>query len=120
MLVGNSDKHVDKLYVHFERGRGISIASLLGGTSILLSPQGRTWHQQHHGKQGALHVGMAGHLDASGPAEVPWRGRISAGKGSPSAHTAPSSKNSFFQMGTIFLRVSITHRQASNAGPRCA
>src|ERR1700733_10722357 len=37
------------------------------------------------------------------------------GKGSPSAQTAPSSKCSFFQMGTVFLSVSISQRQASNA-----
>ena len=34
---------------------------------------------------------------------------------SPSAHTAPSSKYSFFQMGTVRLSVSMPNRQASNA-----
>src|SRR5690242_11269118 len=38
---------------------------------------------------------------------------ISSGKGSPAAQTAPSTKYSFFQMGTVFLRVSISQRQAS-------
>src|ERR1700682_2592332 len=42
------------------------------------------------------------------------------GKGSPSAQTAPSSKCSFFQMGTVFLSVSISQRQASNAWALCA
>src|SRR5579864_4211221 len=45
---------------------------------------------------------------------------ISAGNGSPSAHTAPSSKYSFFQMGTVRLRVSMSQRQASKAAARCA
>src|ERR1700752_1951112 len=43
-----------------------------------------------------------------------------AGNGSPSAHTAPSTKVSFFQMGTVFLSVSISQRHASNACARCA
>ena len=42
------------------------------------------------------------------------------GNGSPSAHTAPSSKYSFFQIGTVFFRVSMIQRHASNAAPRCA
>src|SRR5574340_793049 len=42
--------------------------------------------------------------------------RISSGKGSPSAHTAPSSKYSFFHMGTVFFKVSMIQRQASKAG----
>src|ERR1051326_6152947 len=41
------------------------------------------------------------------------------GKGSPSAQTAPSSKCSFFQIGTVFLTLSISQRQASNAAARC-
>src|SRR5579864_1033148 len=45
---------------------------------------------------------------------------IFSGKGSPSAQTAPSSKCSFFQMGTVFFRVSISQRQVSKAAPRCA
>ena len=45
---------------------------------------------------------------------------LCSGNGSPSAHTAPSSKCSFFQMGTVRLRVSINQRQASNAAARCA
>src|ERR1022692_294275 len=49
----------------------------------------------------------------------PARG-ISGGNGSPSAHTAPSSKNSFFQTGTCFFSVSINQRQASNAAARWA
>src|SRR6185312_15867246 len=36
---------------------------------------------------------------------------ISSGKGSPSAHTAPFSKYSFFQIGTVFFSVSISQRQ---------
>ena len=43
---------------------------------------------------------------------------ISGGKGSPSAHTAPSSKNSFFQTGTRFFNVSISQRVASKAAER--
>src|SRR6267378_5522946 len=42
-----------------------------------------------------------------------------AGGSSPSAQTAPSSKYSFFQMGTVRLRVSIAKRQASKAAARC-
>ena len=49
-----------------------------------------------------------------------WRRGISGGKGSPSAHTAPSSKYSFFQIGTLHLSVSISQRQASKAAARCA
>src|ERR1700751_2838165 len=45
---------------------------------------------------------------------------ISVGKGSPSAQTTPSSKCSFFQMGTVFLSVSMSQRQASKAAERCA
>ena len=48
---------------------------------------------------------------------VPGR---SSGKGSPSAQAAPSTNCSFFQMGTVFLRVSMTQRQASKAAPRWA
>src|SRR5208337_1196750 len=44
--------------------------------------------------------------------------RRSAGKGSPSAQTAPPSKYSFFQMGTVRLRVSMSQRHASNAAAR--
>ena len=39
---------------------------------------------------------------------------------SPSAQTAPSSKYSFFQMGTVRLSVSMPNRQASKAARRCA
>src|SRR6202012_4922236 len=42
------------------------------------------------------------------------------GNGSPSAHPAPSSKVSFFQIGTVFLSVSISQRLASKACARCA
>src|SRR5580704_2776207 len=45
---------------------------------------------------------------------------ISVGNGSPSAHIAPSSKCSFFQIGTVVFSVSMSHRQASNAAARCA
>src|SRR5580692_12237329 len=73
---------------------------------------------------GACRQEHAVHLDAgygSGlPRDQEFARGISAGKGSPSAHTAPSSKYSFFQIGTVFLRVSMIHRQASNATPRCA
>ena len=37
---------------------------------------------------------------------------------SPSAQTEPSVKNSFFQIGTVLLSVSIAKRQASNAAAR--
>ena len=43
-----------------------------------------------------------------------------SGNGSPAAHTAPSTKVSFFQMGTVFLSVSISQRQASKACARWA
>ena len=43
-----------------------------------------------------------------------------AGNGSPAAQTAPSTKVSFFQMGTVFFSVSISQRQASKACARCA
>ena len=38
-----------------------------------------------------------------------------AGGSSPSAQTAPSSKYSFFQMGTVRLSVSMAKRHASKA-----
>src|SRR4029077_20247984 len=60
------------------------------------------------------------HLDVGCTPAVPAGRTISSGKGSPSAHTAPSSKCSFFQMGTVFFRVSMIQRQASKAGPRWA
>src|SRR5207253_578029 len=60
------------------------------------------------------------HLDAGRADGVPSARGISAGKGSPSAQTAPSSKYSFFQMGTVRLRASISQRQASKATPRWA
>ena len=41
------------------------------------------------------------------------REKDQGGNGSPSAQVAPSSKNSFFQTGTVFLRVSMIQRQAS-------
>ena len=53
-------------------------------------------------------------MQAASPAVPPGR-RISSGNGSPSAHTAPSSKYSFFQIGTVFFSVSMIQRQASNA-----
>ena len=43
-----------------------------------------------------------------------------SGNGSPGAHTAPSTKVSRFQMGTDFLTVSMSQRQASKAAERCA
>src|SRR6202012_2049101 len=39
---------------------------------------------------------------------------------SPSAQTSPSSKCSFFQMGTVFLRVSMSQREAAYACARWA
>ena len=60
------------------------------------------------------------HLDADFSVEMPSARGISAGNGSPSAQTAPSSKYSFFQMGTVLFSVSITQRQASKAAARCA
>src|SRR5581483_6615516 len=63
------------------------------------------------------------HLDARHASGLPHQDcafGISAGNGSPSAQTAPSSKNSFFQMGTVRLSVSINHRHASKAAARCA
>src|SRR5581483_3376328 len=64
---------------------------------------------------GSTKIMETSHLDAAG---MPAPARdTSAGNGSPSAHTAPSSKCSFFQMGTVFFKVSISQRQASNAGP---
>ena len=55
------------------------------------------------------------YFDALSPA----RG-TSGGNGSPSAHTTPSSKYSFFQMGTVVFRVSMSQRHASNEAARCA
>src|SRR5579863_2366782 len=79
----------------------------------------------------------AGYLDAGpaaglpGPREFPARSAgefaresaacaraISSGNGSPSAQIAPSTKCSFFQMGTVRFRVSMIQRQASNAAAR--
>src|SRR5262249_50295584 len=59
--------------------------------------------------------GEAFHVDAGLLEWVPSAVGMSAGKGSPSAQTAPSSKYSFFQMGTVRLRVSMSQRQASKA-----
>src|SRR5580704_9104455 len=55
------------------------------------------------------------YFDATPPASG-----TSGGKGSPSAHTAPSSKYSFFQIGTVFFSVSINQRHASKAAERWA
>src|SRR5580693_3426789 len=60
------------------------------------------------------------HLDAGLLEWLPSTLGIPDGNGSPSAQTAPSSKYSFFQIGTVFLKVSIIQRQASNATPRWA
>src|SRR5579863_1076479 len=69
-------------------------------------------------------VTHAVHLDAGSVAGLPsseeFARGISVGNGSPSAQTAPSSKCSFFQMGTVRLSVSISQRQASNAAARWA
>src|ERR1700690_2081683 len=63
---------------------------------------------------------QSSHLDADLPEWLPSALGTSAGKGSPSAQTAPSSKYSFFQMGTVRLSVSMSQRQASKAAARCA
>src|SRR5262249_60277033 len=73
---------------------------------------------------GGGECGCTVRVDAGGTSGLPraqvFARGISAGNGSPSVQTAPSSKYSFFQMGTVRLSVSMIHRQASNAGPRWA
>src|SRR2546430_7358951 len=59
-------------------------------------------------------------LDAGWVEEIPSARGISTGKGSPSAQTTPSSKYSFFQMGTVRLSVSMSQRHASKAAARWA
>src|SRR5439155_25958332 len=58
------------------------------------------------------------HFD--GTLSCPAAVRSCSGNGSPSAQTAPSTKYSFFQIGTVFFRVSMSQRQASKAAARCA
>ena len=120
MIVGHGDKDVHQLHIHFQGGCRVLLWGVLSGSTALLrgGAQAKNRHYQH--EKDTLHGGVIGHLDAPGSTAVPCPERISAGKGSPSAHTAPSSKYSFFQMGTVFFSVSITQRHASNAGPRCA
>src|SRR6185437_14873978 len=75
--------------------------------------------KQQNQNRCSFHLGLL-RLDAAATLEISWPPRISSGKDSPSAQTAPSSKYSFFQMGTVFLSVSINQRLASNAAARCA
>src|ERR1700692_2801894 len=124
MSIGYRYVDVDQLYIYLERGFRLS----LGGS--LLRARHRAGQQQYNQRcefshsTRAVYVGsrqlQPAHLDASSPAGLPWARRISSGKGSPSAHTAPSSKYSFFQIGTVRLSVSISQRQASNAAARCS
>src|SRR5436189_154157 len=59
-------------------------------------------------------------IDSNNDVQRHLRFAIEDGNGSPSAQTAPSSKCSFFQIGTVRFKVSISQRQASKAAARCA
>src|SRR6266700_3428784 len=107
VLVSNGDKNIHQFDVNFNGCVGLLRESTHDGG-------------QNQAQGGEVSHGENVHLDARPPKGVPWARGISAGKGSPSAQTAPSSKYSFFQMGTVRLRVSISQRQASKAAPRCA
>src|SRR5205823_5210662 len=111
VLVRHRDEHVHQLYINFESG--------VRFLRITRQANGGTGEQQQTSNTSLSHR-EAGHLDARLIAGVPWARGISAGNGSPSAQTTPSSKYSFFQIGTVRLRVSISQRQASKAAARCA
>ena len=107
-LVGHVDEDVDQLGLDVEGGRPGR-----GGWSTERTESSRKQTQRAIGRilraakptvRRILRTGQ-GHL------RPPRQGL--RGNGSPSAHTAPSTKVSFFQMGTVFLRVSMSQRQAS-------
>src|SRR5712691_10878310 len=107
MVVHHRDKHVHQLHIY------------VNGAIGNLGEAGEGGREDQTNGSGVSHR-KACHLDAGPPKGVPCARGISAGNGSPSAHTAPSSKYSFFQMGTVRLRLSISQRQASNAAARWA
>src|SRR5215475_8655091 len=104
MLICDCDEHIDQPNVYLK--------------SVLLRGAQECRGQQEEQGGGTCHR-PSHHLDAGCRAGLPCGRGISAGKGSPSAHTAPSTKYSFFQMGTVFFSVSISQREASKAAARC-
>src|SRR5262249_48940998 len=104
MIVRHGDKDIHEPDVDADGGVILGIGSQAGC-------------KEERTDGGWFHQRLSG-LDAGRAAEIPSARGISAGKGSPSTQTAPSSKYSFFQIGTVRFRVSINQRQASNAGPR--
>src|SRR6266567_2710022 len=124
-LVRDRHEHIDQFHVHLDR----VVVFRRSGFRHRLHPWGlrnapgtlgmahgdrqQCYEQNFHRWTIHLDAGVCGLVTEAGDV-------ISAGKGSPSAHTAPSSKCSFFQMGTVFLSVSMSQRHASKAAARCA
>src|SRR5262249_48182550 len=104
-LIGDRDKHVDETNVDFE--------------SVFLREAEESCGQEEDQGGGTCHR-PSHHLNAGCLGGLPGGRGISAGNGSPSAKTAPPTKYSFSEMETVFFRVSISQRQASKAGARCA
>src|SRR5947209_2476634 len=102
-------------------GNTVTTDAVLGNDAGSQHPQKKQQSREPCQQRSRIHesAGSLGHLDAGEGPKFPGL-RISSGKGSPSAHTAPSAKYSFFQIGTVLLRVSMIQRQASKAAPRCA
>src|SRR5215469_3453320 len=128
VIVGDRDEHVDQLDFDFNRvvvasiwtwrirslSSGVSRPWWLGDSGGLSLAQGGGYEQR---REQEFHV-EAIQLDAG---VFEWLPTLtSSGNGSPSAQTAPSSKYSFFQIGTVRFSVSISQRQASNAAARWA
>src|SRR5436305_1157871 len=101
LRIGDRDKHIHQLHIDFKGSFGV----LLGA---------------HRGEQNQWDDYGAQESHFASPMLGSALVRSSSGNGSPSAHTTPSVKCSFFQIGTVRLRVSIAKRQASKAAPRCA
>src|SRR5215469_2688635 len=101
LLVRDRHKHVHQLYIDLE-GRFWCLLSTQRGDQ---SQGGNCRGQPSHWSPPVIESAFA---------------RSSSGNGSPSAHTAPSVKCSFFQIGTIRLSVSMVNRQASKAAARWA
>src|SRR5258705_920964 len=97
------DVHQANVYLHGTGGFLLRGDTASGKRKKQKEQGGRVIHLQSH------------HLDAACPVGLPWARGISSGNGSPSAQTAPSTKYSFFQMGTLRFNVSISHRLASQA-----
>src|SRR5882724_10287144 len=117
-LIHHRGEDADQLDVGLEGGGRLLRRVRWCGRSLCVTADSQYQARQQHAE--VLHE-RGIHLDAaSRPVVRIFVPVISAGKGSPSAQTAPSSKYSFFQIGTVFLRVSINQRQASKAAARWA